>query len=129
MILCHIVSLAQVRQGPPPSASREIHGQLRFADGGAPAQNVLVRLESYDGGGSLSEVFTDRSGKFRFSSLLPAQYTVKVHQSGYLDTQQEVDLQTASSGYVMLQLTRDRVRSPSVSRAETVDANVPQAAQ
>src|SRR5258705_12287518 len=115
MILCHIVSLAQVRQGPPPSASREIHGQLRFADGGAPAQNVLVRLESYDGGGSLSEVFTDRSGKFRFSSLLPAQYSVRVHESGYLDTQQEVDLQTSPSGYVMMQLTGEVPPSPTVS--------------
>jgi len=129
VILCHVVSLAQVQPGSQPAAPREIHGQVRLTEGGAPAQNVLVRLESYESGGPLSEAFTDRSGKFRFSSLSPAQYSVKVHQSGFLDTQQSVDLQTASSGYVILQLTSDTSRSRSVSSAETVDANVPQAAQ
>ena len=47
----------------------EIHGQVRFAQGGAPAEHVVVRLESYEGGGSISEAFTDSSGKFQFSSL------------------------------------------------------------
>lgn len=129
IVLLHIASLAQVQQGPLPGSSLEIHGQVRFTDGGAPAQNVLVRLESYDGGGSLSEAFTDRSGKFRFSGLVPAQYTVRVHESGYLDSQQAVDLQTASSGYVILQLTRDKSRTPAISTGSSIDANVPAAAQ
>ena len=95
LVLCHVVSVGQDQNGPTAVVSRDIHGQIRFTEGGAPAQNVLVRLESYDGGGSISEVFTDPSGKFRFSGLSPAQYLVKVHQLGYLDTQQHVDLQTS----------------------------------
>ena len=129
LALCHIVSVAQDQNSPSSLVSRDIHGQIRFSDGGAPAQNVLVRLESYDGGGSLSEVFTDPSGKFRFSGLAQAQYLVKVHQIGFLDTQQHVDLQTSSNGFVMLQLARDNSRPAGSSAVGSIDANVPPAAQ
>ena len=127
LVLCHVVNLAQVQNGPS-GATVEINGQVRFVDGGAPAQNILVRLESYDSGGSISEAFTDRLGKFRFTGLLPAQYSVKVHQTGYRDTQQSVDLQTSSSGLVMLQLAKDITGStPTVTGS--IDANVPAPAQ
>src|ERR1044072_7145733 len=101
-----VATLAQVQNGPGSHATVEINGQVRFTEGGTPAQNVVVRLESYDGGGSISEAFTDRLGKFRFTGLSPAQYSVRVRLSGYKDTQQTVDLQTSSSGLVMLQLAR-----------------------
>jgi len=128
LTLGHVVGLAQIQNGPSSGATLEIHGQVRFAEGGAPAENVLVRLESYDSGGSISEAFTDRLGKFRFSGLQPAQYSVKVHQSGYRDTQQTVDLQTSSSGLVMLQLSKDATRT-STSTSGTIDAAVPAPAQ
>ena len=122
------MGIAQVTNGPTSGVSLDIHGQVRFAEGGAPAQNVLVRLESYESGGSIAEVFTDRLGKFQFSGLRPAQYSVRIHESGYVDAEQKVDLQTSSSGYVMMQLLKDSAR---VSSANTIgiDANVPQAAQ
>jgi len=123
--LCHFVSLAQV---PTGITTVEIHGQVRFAQGGAAAENVVVRLESYDSGGSMSEAFTDRLGKFKFSNLHPAQYSVHIHQSGYRDTQQNVDMTTQSSGLVMLQLSPES--SPSTSSViGSVNANVPAAAQ
>ena len=122
-----IVGLAQIQNGPASGTTVEVHGQVRFTDGGAPAYNVLVRLESFDGGGSISEAFTDRLGKFRFSGLPPAQYSVRVHQSGYRDTQQDVDLQTSTTGFVMLQLSKD---SATVSAATgSIDARIPAAAQ
>src|SRR5690349_22323630 len=93
----------------------EIHGQVRFAEGGAPAANVVVRLESYDGGGSISEAFTDSSGKFRFTNLPAAQYSVRVRQMGYRDAQQTVDMTTTTSGLVMLQLLRDSTRPTSTT--------------
>jgi adenine C2-methylase RlmN of 23S rRNA A2503 and tRNA A37 len=105
MTLCSFAILAQV-QTQPNVTTVEIHGQVRLAEGGKPAENVLVRLESYDGGGSISEAFTDRLGKFRFTSLPPAQYSVRVHQSGYRDAQQQVDMTTSTSGLVYLQLLR-----------------------
>jgi Flp pilus assembly protein TadD len=125
--LCHFAGVAQVRTGPSATPV-EIHGQVRFTEGGAPAENVLVRLESYDGGGSISEAFTDRLGKFRFTGLPPAQYSVRVHQSGYRDAQQTVDMTTSSSGLVFLQLSPEGSRS-TTSAVGSVNANVPAAAQ
>ena len=82
--VCHFAGIAQV-QTSPRMATVEIHGQVRFVEGGAPAADVLVRLESYEAGGSISEAFTDRLGKFRFTSLSPAIYSIRVHQPGYRD--------------------------------------------
>ena len=124
--LCHFVGVAQVATGPNP-APVEIHGQVRLVEGGAPAANVLVRLESYDGGGSISEAFTDRLGKFRFTSLPPAMYSIRVHQPGYRDAQQNVDMTTQSSGLVLLQIARDTMTS--TSTVGSIDAKVSPAAQ
>ena len=128
MTFCQCVILAQV-QSSPTTSTVEIHGQVRFAQGGAPAANVVVRLESFDGGGSISEAFTDRLGKFRFSGLPPAQYSVRVRQPGYRDAQQNIDMTTTSSGLVLLQLSRDASSSSTSSITGSIDANVPAAAQ
>jgi tetratricopeptide (TPR) repeat protein len=126
--LCHFVIFGQVQTSPTESTV-EIHGQVRFAEGGAPAEQVLVRLESYDGGGSISEAFTDRLGKFSFTGLHKALYSVRVHQSGYSDAQQNVDMTTTTSGLVYLQLLRENSRSTKTSATGSIDANVPPAAQ
>jgi Flp pilus assembly protein TadD len=126
--LCPFLILAQI-QSSPTTATVEIHGQVRFVEGGAPAEQVLVRLESYDSGGSISEVFTDRLGKFRFTGLPPAQYSISVRQSGYRDVQQNIDMTTTSSGLVMLQLARDYALSGTKPVSGSIDANVPPAAQ
>jgi tetratricopeptide (TPR) repeat protein len=125
--LCSLVILGQV-QTQPNVTTVEIHGQVRLAEGGKPAENVLVRLESYDGGGSISEAFTDRLGKFRFTNIPPAQYSVRVRQAGYRDAQQNVDMTTTTSGLVLLQLARD-VSAPAASATGGIDANVPAGAQ
>ncbi|HEY0431793.1 MAG TPA: tetratricopeptide repeat protein [Pyrinomonadaceae bacterium] len=128
IVLCHFVIFGQV-QTSPNFRVVEINGQVRLAEGGAPAQRVLVRLESYEGGGSITEAFTDGMGKFRFTGLSPAQYSVRVHQSGYRDAQQTVDMTTTSSGLVMLQLSREPSRATTTSIVGSIDANVPPAAQ
>jgi tetratricopeptide (TPR) repeat protein len=125
--LCSLVILGQV-QTQPNVTTVEIHGQVRLAEGGKPAENVLVRLESYDGGGSISEAFTDRLGKFRFTNIPPAQYSVRVRQSGYRDAQQSVDMTISTSGLVLLQLMRDTSAAP-VTSTGSIDANVPPSAQ
>jgi Flp pilus assembly protein TadD len=124
--LCQFVIRAQVQHTP---AMVEINGQVRFAEGGAPAANVVVRLESFDGGGSITEAFTDSTGKFRFTGIPPAQYSVRVRQSGYRDAQQTVDMTTQSRGLVLLQLMRDGSSLSTTSAMGTIDANVPAAAQ
>jgi len=127
--LCHFVSLAQV-QTSPTTGTVEIHGQVRFVEGGKPAANVVVRLESYDGGGSITEAFTDRLGKFQFNALPPAMYSVRVRQPGFRDAQQNVDMTTTSNGLVMLQLVRDGSAAANTGTlVGTIDAAVPAAAQ
>lgn len=126
--LCHFVGIAQVSTSPS-TATVEIHGQVRFVEGGKPAANVVVRLESYDGGGSIAEAFTDRLGKFRFTALPPAMYSVRVRQPGFRDAQQNVDMTTTSSGLVMLQLVRDAAASNNSTVVGAIDATVPAAAQ
>lgn len=126
VVVCHFVSVAQGQNSP---VTVEINGQVRFTQGGAPAQQVLVRLESYDGGGSITEAFSDRLGKFRFTGLPPAQYSVRARQAGYRDAQQTVDMTTSSRGLVYLQLAPEISTSPAKPVTGTIDANVPAAAQ
>jgi len=124
------IALCQVATfGQGARASVEIHGQVRFAEGGAPAANVVVRLESNEGGGYITEAFTDRLGKFSFTGIPPAMYSVRVRQTGYRDAQQNVDLLTMSSGLVLLQLLRDASASTTASVTGSINANVPPAAQ
>jgi tetratricopeptide (TPR) repeat protein len=75
------------------------------------------------------EAFTDQVGKFRFTALPPAQYSIHIHQPGYRDAQQNVDMTTQSSGLVYLQLVRDNNGSSPASGSGTIDAKVPPAAQ
>jgi len=113
-----------------PSLPAQVNGQVRYAKGGAPADQILVRLESF-GGGIVSQVTTDRTGKFRFSGLIPDQYTVTVHASGFREMQQHVDLKTNNTEYVIFQLIADdssKIAARS-SAPGVVDANVPPAAQ
>jgi tetratricopeptide (TPR) repeat protein len=128
IVVCQFVIRGQVQTSPNVTVV-EIHGQVRFTQGGAPAANVVVRLESYDGGGSISEAFTDRLGKFTFTGLQPAQYSVRVHQSGYRDAQQNIDMTTTTSGLVFLQLQPDATPAATTNSAGTVNANVPPSAQ
>ena len=119
-------AFAQGGQIPRNSAPVEIRGQVRLVEGGAPAENVVVRLDS-SRGGYVAETVTDRSGKFRFSGLTPDDYTVKVHTLGYKDAEQRVDLLRISSDYVFLQLAPDgsAAAKPALAPAMLIDANVP----
>ena len=69
-----IVAYAQIR----PHQPIEIRGQLRFADGGAPAADVVVRLDQLSGG-NVNEVRTDRLGKFRTDQ--PLARSISRHHS------------------------------------------------
>jgi Tfp pilus assembly protein PilF len=113
------------REGASFPVSRTITGQVRFAQGGAPAENIIVRLERFSGG-YVGEERTDRLGKFRFSALAAEQYTVTVRMPGYKEVQRQVELVTTPSEYVQLQLTPDNTNAAAAGAAgRTVDANVP----
>ena len=135
-LLCALVVLAACAARAPAQVGvgsirlASVHGQVRYAPGGAPADNVIVRLEAFRGG-LVGETQTDRLGKFQFTNLSPDLYIVRVHMPGYIDAEQQVDLKTSVSEYVQLQLAVDRTVSlePGPRPPAVLNAGVPPAAQ
>jgi Carboxypeptidase regulatory-like domain/Tetratricopeptide repeat len=120
-----------IAQNVPGSAvhpvSLQVHGQVRY-ERGAPAANVLVRLEAVSGG-IAGQMMTDRTGKFQFAGLRGMQYVLTIHTPGYQDVRQTVDLLTATSDYVNATLQPDgSLRQPEAVRG-IIDARVPPAAR
>ena len=112
-------SLAQIRQ------AGEIRGQVRYSQGGAPAGDVVVRLEQLTGG-SVNEARTDRLGRFTFSSLARIQYHVLIRHFGYKEIQREVNLIMSGSEYLQLQLVSDETKAvPAKVPSMVLDASVP----
>lgn len=118
-----VFTQAQIRSPRQPA---EISGQLRYSVGGAPAADVVVRLDQL-AGGFVSEVRTDRLGKFKITSLSPIQYQVIIRHPGYREISREVNLVMQSSEYLQLQL----VAEPTSSAANkpitvgVINVNVP----
>lgn len=103
LVLTPLVANSQLRSAAQPA---EIRGQLRYAAGGAPAADVVVRLDQLSGG-FVNEVRTDRLGKFRITNLSPIQYQVVIRHPGYQEIQREVNLVLQSSEYLQLQLVEE----------------------
>jgi len=108
----------------------QVHGEVRYAIGGAPVDHALVRLQSFRGG-VVEEITTDRTGKFTFTGLVPDQYTVSVRLPGFKEEQRHVDLDTANSEYVLVQLSSDTSTTVASRRtsARIVNANASPQAQ
>lgn len=105
----------------------EIHGQVRYADGSAPAQFVLVQLEQFSGG-FVGEIRTDRTGNFRFPGLRPTRYRITVTAPGFQKEEQEVDLETFSSNYIQFRLRKafvDIPVAPAKGSDMIIDIHVP----
>src|SRR5918997_2416157 len=116
LILITCPALLAQRMGPP--ISRQITGQVRFAQGSAPASNVLINCETFRGG-LVGQEQTDRNGKFRFIGLKPDQYVVTIRLPGFRYEQQAVGLQNVAIGHLQFQL-----RAEGSSTAATVNAVV-----
>jgi cytochrome c-type biogenesis protein CcmH/NrfG len=107
----------------------QVHGQVRYSVGGAPVDHAFVRLQSFRGG-VIAEITTDRTGKFTFTGLVPDQYTIIVRLPGFKEEQRHVDLDTATSEYVLVQLSPDNVPAASPpNSSRIVRANVSPEAQ
>ena len=118
---------ARAQTIPRTSIAPQLDGQVRYAEGGRPAEFVLVRLEGF-GAGVVSETTTDRNGKFRFAGIPAELYNVSVRVPGYREVQQQVDLRTQLTDYLQLQLVSDAIGSTSSTGPKTsgvVDANIP----
>jgi tetratricopeptide (TPR) repeat protein len=117
------------RRSSEAAIAVQINGQLRYAIGGNPASNIVVRLEDSSSGATIGETTTDRSGKFHFPSLSQGQYVVSVHLIGFQDVRQNVELETATTQYLTLALVPEAGRTNSTATSRTVDASVPAEAQ
>lgn len=121
---CTAAAQAQMMPHPAP-VTLQINGQIRYAQGGRPAELVLVRLEFF-GGGEAAETNTDRNGKFRFADLAPELYLVSVRVPGFREAKQQVDLRTQLTDFVQLQLIANSGNSTSSTKStDVVDANIP----
>jgi tetratricopeptide (TPR) repeat protein len=107
----------------------QISGQVRYAEGGNAAFDVLVSCDSFSGG-LIGQERTDRTGRFRFTNLAPATYNLTIRVPGYHEEQQTVELLTTSSAYVQVQLKPDGT-SPFANNLSpgVVNASIPLAAQ
>jgi len=136
-----IAALVLISSGVPTSAqgsrqgrlegqpmAGQIIGQVRYADGGKPAFDVLVNCEAY-AGGVVGQERTDRSGRFRFDKLGPVQFTVSIRLPGYLPVQETVELGTTTSAYVQFTLRPDPSATVVRPPAGVVEVSVPPAAQ
>jgi lipopolysaccharide biosynthesis regulator YciM len=113
---------------PMSSSSQpvQITGYLRYPDG-SPANEVVVRLERLSGG-YVTEVRTDRLGKFRFTELAPQQYHIIVHHPGYREIEREVNLVMVPSENLQLSFIpqpSDRENKPSAVAKRVLDVKVP----
>ena len=105
----------------------QITGYLRYANG-SPANEIVVRLDKLSGG-YVTEMRTDRLGKFRFSGLSPQQYFVVIRHPGYQDISREVNLVMVPSENLQLALIPDPTdvgnKPPPASSKLVLDASVP----
>ena len=121
---------AQIESRIPRGFSLQVNGQVRYGNSHQPAENVLVRIENFSGG-LVSQVLTDRTGKFTFSGLNPIQYVVTVHAPGYVDSSRNVNLATSNSEYLNFEMIGQNSSDiePKPGGAKVIDARVPADAQ
>ncbi len=121
--------LARAQRAPHASPiPLQINGQVRYAQGGRPAEFIMVRLDTFSGGVE-AEMTTDRSGKFNFIGLSPEVYVVTLRAPGFKEVSQQVDLRTQLTDYVQLTLVAEESASSPSNRPGVIDVNVPQAAR
>jgi tetratricopeptide (TPR) repeat protein len=126
LVLISPAVLAQESRNPGTTLSGQITGQVRYAEGGQPAFNVLVSCDSFNGG-LIGQELTDRTGRFRFAGLAPSQYNVTVRVAGFVEEKQTVELLTTPSANIQFQLRSDG--TPRTAVAGVIDTSVPAAAR
>lgn len=101
----------------------QISGQVRYAENNQPAFNAIISCDSYTSG-FIGQQYADRNGRFLFSRLQLGQYTIRVRVPGFIDEKQDVDLSSAVTANLQIQLRADNSKSP-VTRPGTINVNVP----
>ncbi len=121
LLACIVLMLA----APSPLLAQigQISGQVRYAENNQPAFNAIVSCDSYTSG-FIGQQYADRNGRFLFSRLKLGQYTIRVRVPGFIEEKQDVDLSSAVTANLQIQLRADKSKSP-VTRPGTINVNVP----
>jgi tetratricopeptide (TPR) repeat protein len=82
----------------------QIRGQVRYSNGQSAGQGIMVTIEDLTHGGILARLQTDERGRFEVEQIPKAVYMIGVHQPGFRDVSQRVDLTTVPTYYAMLTL-------------------------
>lgn len=138
IVIVFLVSMvsAQSDRRLPGGFSLQVSGMIRYAATHQPAENVLVRIESFSGG-LVNQMTTDRTGRFTFSGLTGQQFIVTAHAPGYFDLRENVDLLTQNSAYLNLELVADKnaigsndnAKSGQFTALPVINADIPADAQ
>lgn len=109
LVFSHLLAVAQGRlsAGAPRTGGTSISGVVRYQVGGQPAEFVIVNLEA-NVGGILTQVRTDRSGKFRFNDIGQDQFRIVIRHPGFKEVQRLVDLNAAANEYLQIQLVAEK---------------------
>jgi Flp pilus assembly protein TadD len=127
LLLCGaIVSSGQIRNEAATLAGR-ISGQVRFADSGQPAYQVLVSCDNVSGG-LIGQVQTDRNGRFSFTNLPLSSYNITVRIAGYMEERQTVEIMTSPVANLQFQLKPEKLKA-ATTNPTVIDASVPEAAR
>lgn len=126
LLACHTLNAQRERDTWSANPTIEISGQVRSAEGGVPIKNASVRVERFSGG-TVDQIATDNTGKFRFTNLPRGYYNVTVLAPGFNTAQQQADLQVLFRAFLMFELILDK--SANVILPEVIDARVPAAAR
>lgn len=112
------------------SLTFEVSGEVRFADSGASAQSVQVRLERFSGG-LIDQIATDNRGRFRFPNLQRGYYKVIVNAPGYRPAQQDADVQVLFRIFLVFELIGDSTKHSSglPLLTDVIDARIPAGAR
>ena len=129
LLVSHALTFAQGRlsAGAPRTGGTSISGVVRYTGGGAPAEFVIVTLET-NIGGIITQVRTDRSGKFRFDNIGQDQFRVVIRHPGYREVQRSVDLNAAANDYLQIQLVPEKPDTVSLP-TKIVNSGTPPEAQ
>jgi tetratricopeptide (TPR) repeat protein len=83
----------------------EIRGQVRYSDGQAAGDGIMITVNNLTEGGIAASIQTNQSGRFRLTGIPQAVYQVIAHRPGFRDDSQRVVLTTVPTAYVTLTLS------------------------
>lgn len=111
-------SFSLVASGQPVGGAATISGSVRQAGTDAYLEGAQVTLVETG-----FTTFTDRTGAFRFPSVAPGTYTLRIDYTGLLPKQEKVEVGVARVAELAVALQRDVVQLEAVTVAGTREGN------